>query len=1028
MKFTDLFIRRPVLASVISLLILVVGLRAILSLEVRQYPETRDTVVTVTTSYPGAGGDLVKGFITTPLQQAIAEANGIDYMSSTSIQGLSIIEAHMVLNYDPNAAVAEIQAKVASKRNVLPTEAEDPVIDSTTGDPVALMYLAFYSDEMSPSQITDYLLRVVQPQLQALPGVAKAGLIGNKTFAMRIWLDPNRMAALGVTAADVEQVLRANNYLAGIGQTKGALVAVDLNVTTDVSQARDFRNLVVRAKGGTLVRLKDIAETELGAEDYDSSTWYKGKTAIFIGVEQAPGANPLEVAGRVHDLMPELRAQLPSELKAHIPYDASIFIEDSVEEVFHTLAEAVLIVLFIIFLSLGSLRAALIPAVAVPLSLIGSAFLMLLMGFSINLLTLLAMVLAIGVVVDDAIVVVENVHRHIEQGQSRLQAAILGGRELGLPIIAMTTTLVAVYAPIGFMGGLVGTLFTEFAFALAGAVVISGVVALTLSPMLCSRVLKSGQQPGAFERWVERFFSWLASRYQRALHDTLDYLPVTLVFAAAVLLGIYFMFVTSNNELAPTEDQSILFFQAVAPQTATIEYNETYTRQIVQAFEDIPEHHESFFLLGFGGEPNTVFGGFKMPPSAQRERSQMEVQPQLQGNLSEIAGFQIAVFPRPSLPGSGRGLPVQFVIITDADYQQLDQVANALVGQAMGSGKFMFLKKSIEFTRPRTTLLVDRDRAGDLGISMQDIGRNLAIMLGDNHVNRFSLQGRSYKVIPQVDRSFRLDSAMLEDYYLRIATDELVPLSTVVSFDSSVEPSKRTQFQQLNSLTVEGVAAQGISMGEAINTLEQLAAQILPHGYSWDYKGESRQYARQGSALVTTFFLSLLVIYLVLAAQFESWRDPIIILVSVPMSIAGALVFLTLGVATINIYTQVGLITLIGLIAKNGILIVEFANQLQMREGLSRRRAVEQAAAIRLRPILMTTVAMLVAMVPLLTASGPGAVSRFHIGLVIASGLGIGTVFTLFVVPAVYLLLARDHSVRVTESSQLPARSESKAD
>ena len=1010
MKFTDLFIHRPVLASVVSLLLLVIGLRSLMSMEVRQYPETKDTVVAITTSYPGASSELVKGFITTPLQQAIAEANGIDYLFATSTQGVSTIEAHMRLNYDPNAAVAEIQAKVASQRNVLPEEAEDPVIDSTTGDPTALMYMAFYSDEMTPSQISDYLLRVVQPKLQALPGVAKAQLIGNKTFAMRIWLDPRRMAALGVTAADVERVLRANNYLTGAGQTKGNYVAVDLSATTDVSRERDFRNLVVRSSEGTLVRLKDIADTDLGAEDYDSSSWYKGKTAIFIGIEPAPGANPLEVAGRVHALMPELRGLLPSGLKAHIPYDASVFISDSIKEVFSTLAEAVIIVLFVIFLSLGSMRAALIPAVAVPLSLIGGASLMLLMGFSINLLTLLAMVLSIGLVVDDAIVVVENVHRHIEAGEPPLDAALRGARELGLPIIAMTTTLVAVYIPIGFMGGLVGTLFTEFAFALASAVLISGVVALTLSPMLSSKVLKTAGSPGLFERTVERFFTGLANKYQRILHGTLDYLPVTMVFATAILASIYFMFVTTQNELAPTEDQSILFFQAIAPQTATIEYDEIYTREIVRDFEAFPEYHESFFLLGFRGDPTTIFGGFKMPPPSQRQRSQMEIQPQLQGKLSEIAGLQVAVFPRPSLPGSGRGLPMQFVITTDADYRQLDEVAGKLIGRAMDSGKFIFLKKSVDFTRPKTTIMVDRNRAGDLGISMQDIGRNLATMLGDNYVNRFSLEGRSYKVIPQVARQFRLNRAMLDDYYIRSATGDLVPLSTVVSFTDSVEPSKRTQFQQLNSLTVEGVMADGVTLGEAITYFEAQAHEILPHGFSWDYKGESRQYARQGSALVVTFFLSLLVIYLVLAAQFESWRDPVIILVSVPMSIAGALAFLTLGFATVNIYTQVGLITLIGLIAKNGILIVEFANQLQIGERLSKREAVEKAAAIRLRPILMTTVSMIVAMVPLLTASGPGAVSRFHIGLVIASGLGIGTLFTIFVVPAVYILLARDHS------------------
>jgi multidrug efflux pump len=1028
MKFTDLFVSRPVLATVISLLILLVGVRAMFSLEVRQYPETRNTVVTVTTSYPGANSELVKGFITTPLQQAIAEANGIDYLFARSTQGKSTIEAHMQLNYDPNAAVAEIQAKVASQRNVLPEEADNPVIDSTTGETTALMYLAFYSESFLPSQITDYLLRVVQPQLQAVPGVAKAEMIGNKTFAMRIWLDPRRMAALGVTANDVRDVLRTNNYLAGVGQSKGAYTAINLTATTDLASEEDFRNLVVRSANGTLVRLADVANIELGAEDYDSTSWYKGKPAIFVGMKQAPGANPLDVARRVRELIPEIRTQLPEGLQVHIPYDASVFIEDSIDEVFKTLIEAIGIVLVVVYLSLGSARAAIVPAVAVPLSLVGGAFLMLLMGFSVNLLTLLAMVLAIGLVVDDAIIVVENVHRHIEMGKSRFDAALIGARELALPIIAMTTTLVAVYAPIGFMGGLVGTLFTEFAFALAGAVLISGVVALTLSPMLSAKVLKPHGQQGRFEQWVEHWFERLAAGYQKRLHGTLESLPVTLLFAGVVLVSIVFMFVTSKQELAPVEDQSILFFQATAPQTATIDYNQAYTRQIVDVFESVPEYHESFFLLG-RGEPTTTFGGFKMEPPSKRPRSQMQVQPEVQGKLAKIAGFQTAVFPRPSLPGSGGGLPVQFVMTSDASYLELNNLANQLIGRAMGSGQFMFLMKDLQYSRPRTTLVIDRDRAGDLGISMADIGRNLATLLGGNDINRFSLEGRSYKVIPQVSRDYRLQPDMLKSYYIRPGSGELVesgsrqaastgqqgtaqlvPLDAFITLEQTVEPSQRTQFQQLNSLTLMGVMAPGVPLGNALAYLETSAREIFPRGYSWDYAGQSRQFAQQGSALIITFFLSLLVIYLVLAAQFESWRDPLIILVSVPMSIAGALAFITLGFATINIYTQVGLITLIGLIAKNGILIVEFANQLQITEGLSKRKAIESAAAIRLRPILMTTVSMIVAMVPLLMASGPGAVSRFHIGLTIATGLGIGTLFTLFVVPAVYLLLARDHS------------------
>ena len=1008
MKFTDHFIRRPVLASVVSLLILVIGLRSLTALEVREFPEISNTVVTVSTAYPGASSELIQGFITTPLQQAIAEAEGIDFLVSQSTQGGSVIQAYMELDYDPNAAVAEIQAKVASRRGQLPAESEDPVIDSATGDQSALMYIVFYSDQMSASETTDYLLRVVQPKIQAVSGVARAELFGGRTFAMRVWLDPKRMAALDVSAAEVAAILNANNFLAAAGQIKGTYVLTDLSATTDVATVEDFRRLVVRRDDRTLVRLEDVARIELGSESYDSVTWFNGSPGTVIAVEPAPGANPLSVAGRVRETMKDIQRQLPAVMTARVGYDASQYIEDSIDEVFKTLAEALLIVLAVIYLSLGSMRAAIVPGLAVPLSLIGGGFLMLLMGFSVNLLTLLAMVLAIGLVVDDAIIVVENVHRHIEMGKSRLDAAIDAAREIGMPVVAMTTTLVAVYAPIGFMSGLVGTLFTEFAFALAGAVVVSGVVALTLSPVLSAKVLHRKGEPGRFEAVVERFFERLAEGYRKRLSRTLDYVPVTMTFAAVVLASIYFMFVTTPSELAPVEDQSILFVQGRTPQTATIEYNEVYTREVIERFKTMPEEHTSFLFMG-GGGPNTMFGGFKMEPPSERDRFILEVLPDLQSALNTIAGMQVGVFPRPSLPGNRGGLPVQFVLQSDGGFRDIDAYADQLIGAGMQSGLFGFLRKSVEFSRPRATLVIDRNRAGDLGISMADIGRTLSVMLGEGYVNRFNLEGRSYKVIPQLERDFRLTTAMLDDYHVPGAGAEQVPLSALITIERSVEPSQRTQFQQLNSVTVEGTMAPGSSLGAGLDFLRDAAAEILPSGFSIDYGGESRQYAEQGSALLVTFFLALIVIYLVLAAQFESWRDPLIILVSVPMSIAGALIFMTLGFATVNIYTQVGLITLIGLISKNGILIVEFANQLRERDGLERRHAIEKAAAIRLRPILMTTVAMIVAMVPLLMATGPGAVGRFDIGLVIASGLAIGTLFTLFVVPAVYLVLSSKH-------------------
>ncbi len=1019
MRFTDIFVQRPVLATVVSLMILLLGARAAMEMEIRQYPELESTTVTVTTAYPGASSDLVKGFITTPLQQAIAEASGIDYLSSTSSQGRSTIEAKMVLNYDANAALAEIQAKVASQRNVLPADAQDPVITSTTGDSTALMYIAFYSEDLQVPQITDYLTRVVQPKLQALSGVGKADLLGRK-FALRVWLDPERLSAVDLTSREVVNVLLQNNYQAAVGNTRSEFVKISMTSDTDVADPEQFKDLVVKESNGSLIRLSDIARVELGSETYDQLALYKGQPATYVAIELSPGANPLTVAKLVKDELPGIEQQLPSGLNVRLAYDASDFIDNSINEVIKTLLEAMVIVLVVVFLTLGSVRAAIVPSVAVPLSLVGGAFVMLLMGFSLNLLTLLSMVLAIGLVVDDAIIMVENVHRHIEAGESRYDAAINGAREMATPIIAMTTTLVAVYAPIGFMGGLVGSLFTEFAFTLAGTVVISGIVALTLSPMLSALVLKPHGNPGRFENLVERSFTKLANGYKRALTATMQTISVVIFFALVVLTSIYFMVAMSQNELAPTEDQGILFYQGLGPQTSTLEYLQEHGDEVQQRMAGIDGYNEDFMILGITG-PNAVFGGFKMAPWGDRDISQFEVQPKLQEELSKVTGLQTAVFPRPSLPGSGGGLPFQFVLTTGEDYERLNEIANELQGKAMQSGNFMFLQKSIDFDRPVTNVKVDRDRVADLGLSMQDVGQAMSSMLGGGYINRFNMQGRSYQVIPQADQQFRTDEQALDEYYIRADSGELVPLGSVISFEKSVEPSQRTQFNQLNSLTLEGVPMPGTTAGDAMAFMEQTAAELLPQGFSYDYTGETRQLANQGSALIVTFFLSLLVIYLVLAAQFESWRDPFIILVSVPMSVAGAMAFIVLGVATMNIYTQVGLITLIGVVSKNGILIVEFANQLQVDRGLSKREAVLEAASIRLRPIIMTSLALIFAMVPLLIAVGPGAESRFAIGLTIATGLGIGTLFTVFVLPAFYILLGRDQNAsKPKEGDQTP--------
>lgn len=1020
MKFTDIFVQRPVLATVVSLLILLLGTRAALEMEIRQYPKLENTTVTVTTAYPGASSDLVKGFITNPLQQAIAEASGIDYMTSTSSQGVSTIQAKMELNYDANAALAEIQAKVASQRNVLPSDAQDPVITSTTGDSTALMYIAFYSSELAVPQITDYLARVVQPKLQALPGVGKADLLGRK-FALRVWLDPERLSAIDMTPQEVVDILRRNNYQAGVGNTEGRYTKISMTSDTDVADPEQFKDLVIRESGGTLIRLRDIARVELGSESYDTLALYKGQPATYVAIELSPGANPLTVADLVKGLLPDIERQLPSGLDVRLAYDASDFIDDSINEVIQTLLEALVIVLVIVFMTLGSLRAAIVPSVAVPLSLVGGAFIMLALGFSLNLLTLLSMVLAIGLVVDDAIIMVENVHRHIEAGETRFNAAINGAREMAVPIIAMTTTLVAVYAPIGFMGGLTGALFTEFAFTLAGTVIISGIVALTLSPMMAGKVLKPHGNPGKFEVMVERTFGGLANGYKRALSSVLETIPVVIFFGLVVVASIYLMAMMSQSELAPTEDQGILFYQGLGPQTANLDYLQEHGDEVQQRMSTVPGYNEDFMIIGITS-PNAVFGGFKMAPWSERDISQFDVQPLLQQELSNVTGLQTAVFPRPSLPGSD-GLPFQFVITTGEDYDQLDDVANELLGRAMQSGNFMFLQKSINFDRPVTNIQVDRDRVADLGLSMQDVGQALSSMLGGGYINWFSMQERSYQVIPQVDRDFRISAEALDDYYIRADNGELVPLGSVISFNRSVEPSQRTQFNQLNSLTLQGVVMPGVTSGDAMAFMEQAAAEVLPQGFDYDYTGESRQLATEGSALMVTLFLALLVIYLVLAAQFESWRDPLIILVSVPMSIAGAMAFIFLGFTTINIYTQVGLITLIGVVAKNGILIVEFANQLQQERGLNKRQAVIEAASIRLRPIIMTSLALIVAMVPLLIATGAGAQSRFAIGITITTGLGIGTLFTLFVLPAVYILLAREHHDVTEPTIQQPEAS-----
>ncbi|HDJ86325.1 MAG TPA: multidrug efflux protein [Chromatiales bacterium] len=1018
MRLTDLFIRRPVLAVSLNLLILLFGVRSFLGMTVREYPKLTNTVIAVTTAYPGASPGTVQGFITTLLEKAVASAPDIDYMTSTSSQGVSAIRVYMKLNSDPNAALTQVIAKVNQVRNQLPPQSESPVVKETEGGSTALMYLAFYSRTMSSEQIADYLNRVVQPKIQGVAGVGQAQILpagsGNgNTFAMRVWLNPRKMAALGITPAQVAAALASNDLVSAVGRTKGPDVAMTIRATTSLHSVQAFRKLVVAQRDGTQIHLSDVADVELGAEDYNQSVYFKGQPATFIGVTPTPSANALTVADGVHRVFNEIRKNFPPGLRAGIPYDGSVYIRASIHEVANTIAITLGVVVLVIYLFLGSFRSLLIPAVAIPLSIVGAGLIMLALHFTLNLMTLLAIVLAIGLVVDDAIIVVENIHRHIEEGRRPLDAAIQSARELTLPIVVMSTTLIAVFAPIGFMGGLVGNLFSEFAFTLAASVLISMVVALTLSPVMGSRVLRR-TPPRGFSHFLDRTFGRLRARYIRSLRGVLDYRPVVLVFSAVILVSIFFLLTGTRQELAPTEDQGILFVQGKGPPTATLHYLEHYSKGMLRIFDSFPEEHMTFLVNGIapggGAGTNSAFGGMLLKPWGERTRSQMQIQPLLQRKLDGITGLKAVTFPRPSVPGSAGGLPIQFVVKANADYRRINAVADRLLGRARRSGMFIFLDKDLKFDNPEVVVSINRPMAADLGLTMRDITGDLQPLLGGNYINRFSMAGQSYKVIPQVPDRFRARPDLLKQYYIRTASGTLVPLSTVVSLHTEVQPDYLPQFQQLNSATLLGVMMPGVTIGQALTYLKDTAKKLFPPGFEMDYASISRQYMQQGGTALLIFVLAIILVYLLLAAQFESFRDPLIVMTTVPMSICGALIFLSLGAATLNIYTQIGLLTLIGLITKQGILIVQFANDLQRHKGLTRREAVEQASSVRLRPILMTTGAMVFGVIPLLIATGPGAVSRFDMGLVIATGLSIGALFSLYVVPTFYTYLARDHA------------------
>jgi len=1003
MNWTDIFIRRPVLSLVVSALVLVFGLKAVGSLPVNQYPQTQNAIVTITTAYFGADPETIAGFITQPLEASIAQAQGIDYLSSASVSGVSTIIATLKLNYDSNAALTQIQTQIGAVRNQLPPQAQQPVLTVQVGQSTAAMYMGFYSDEIPNNAITDYLLRVVKPKLDSVEGVQNAEITGGRKFALRAWLDREKMAGLGVGADDVYNAMAANNYLSAVGSTKGDMVAVDLVAGTDLHTLEEFRKLVIKKDGVNLVYLDQVANVTLGSEDYNTNVAFSGKRSVFIAIKVAPQANLLDVAQRIRDIVPEIQKQLPIGLTGKVVYDSTMFITSSIDEVIKTLLEALLIVTVVIYLFLGSYRAVAVPVIAMPLSLIGTFFMMQILGYSINLLTLLALVLAIGLVVDDAIIVVENVDRHMKEGKSPLEASLIAARELGGPILAMTIVLIAVYIPIGFQGGLTGALFTEFAFTLASAVAVSGLIALTLSPMMCSRIFTEEQEASPFVQKIDRIFEKIHHSYQSTLRDLLSTWQVIIVMGAILLGGVAYLYATARAELAPTEDQGIVLMQASGPPNSTVNQMQTYADQIYQISSAEPEYEQMFQITS----PTSSFGGVLLKDWTQRSRNATKFQEDMQKKWNSIAGVRVAAFQFPALPGA-QGFPVQVVITTTESYDQLNEVSQAVLDKARRSGNFFYVDSDLKIDKPQDVLVIDREKVAALGMTQQQVGAALSAALGGGYVNYFSVSGRSYKVIPQVKQVDRLNPDQILDYYIRTPSGAMVQARTIASIKQRVVPQSINHFQQLNSATIAGVNTPFISQEDLLEFMRQALKEVAPNGYSMDYAGPSRQFMAESGGFLVTMFFAILIVFLVLAAQFESFRDPIVILVSVPLALFGALIFINLGFTTLNVYTQVGLVTLMGLISKHGILIVEFANELQ-GAGRTKLDAIVEASSVRLRPILMTTAAMVLGVVPLVIASGAGAAGRQSMGIVIFTGLSIGTLFTLFVVPAMYLLLGADH-------------------
>ncbi len=1014
----EIFIKKPVYAIVLSMVIFFLGVRSIGVLPIQQFPTVESAIISVQTIFMGANPDTIAAFITTPLEDAVAETNGIDYLTSASSENYSTIVANLILNYDSHKALSEINTQVNSVINKLPTGALNPSVTLSVSQSINAMYIGFYSDVLPTNKVTDYVLRVIQPKLQALNGVQLAQILGGREYALRVWLDPQKLAGYNLTPYDISKVITENNFVAAAGRTDGPEFTLNFMVNSLGKSVDDFKNMIIRAGNNAVIRLKDVARVSLGAENYNTQVKFNGKSAVYVGIVVAPDANLLSVVNSVKKEFSKLQKQLPSQLDGNIVYDASKFVHASIIEVVETLFEAFIIVTIIIFLSLATIRALIIPTIAIPLSVLGTFFMMFVFGYSINLLTLLALVLCIGLVVDDAIIVVENVFRHIQEGKTPLEAAYLSVHELTQPIIAITIVLIAVYLPIGFLTGLTGALFKEFAFTLAGAVTVSAVIALTLSPMMCAKILRpeNKSKPKRFVNFVDKIFNGMRDFYIRILKDMLNYLPVVIVFAALILVSNYFLFTMSKRQLAPQEDQGVILALVSASANSTLSQTEIYSNLVANVYKSYPQTEHTFEINGSGGANassslNASIDGMVLAPWNKRNKTTNQLLPLIQAQLNQIAGAKVAAFQPPSLPGGGGGLPIQFVVQTTENSIQLNKVAQKVMNQAYQTGEFAYIDSNLKVDKQQSQININRDKIAEFGLNMQDVAQSVRSALSEAYVNFFDYYGRAYEVIPQMQSNTRIKASDILNYYVTNSSGDPIQLSNIASLSYNVVPQSINHFQRLNSATISAVAAPGVTISQALATLKNIATKILPTEYSIDYGGVSRQFMQEKSALIVTFFFALIIIFLALAVLFNSFMDPLIVLISVPMSICGAMIFISLGVggSSLNVFSQVGLVTLIGLIAKHGILIVQFANDEQMA-GVSKREAIERASAVRFRPILMTTVSMVVGVIPLILATGAGAVSRFNIGLVIATGIGIGTLFTLFVVPSMYLWLATDFS------------------